>query len=159
MITFSHFDKEDWPDISEIYQEGINTKMATFETQLPDWSQWDQTHIQRCRIKALKNGIIIGWAALSPISKREVYKGVAEVSIYISKSFRHQKIGTHLLHTLIEESKKEGFWTLQANIFSINTASIRLHQKAGFRVVGIREKIARLDGEWYDNTLLEKRHN
>ncbi|WP_299258509.1 GNAT family N-acetyltransferase [uncultured Aquimarina sp.] len=155
--TIQHFNQPDWSHISRIYKEGITTGMATFETQVPDWSQWDQTHIRSCRLKAIINDEIVGWAALTSTSKRNVYKGVAEVSIYITSKCRNLGVGKLLLAKLIEESEQEGFWTLQAGIFSNNTASIKLHTSLGFRIIGYREKIGKLKTVWYDNTILERR--
>ncbi|MFD2563877.1 GNAT family N-acetyltransferase [Aquimarina rubra] len=151
------FDQSDWTDVSRIYKEGINTGIATFETKVPVWEQWNQTHIQSCRLKAVLNNEIVGWAALAPTSKREVYKGVAEVSIYITSKYRNLGIGKLLLTKLIEDSEQEGFWTLQAGIFSNNTASIQLHTSLGFRIIGYREKVGKLQETWYDNTILERR--
>ncbi|WP_109435865.1 GNAT family N-acetyltransferase [Aquimarina sp. AU119] len=156
-IQIEYFTQKDWSVISEIYKEGIDTGIATFETQLPTWEQWDASHFTSCRIKAMVKNSVAGWAALAPVSKREVYKGVAEVSIYITSKYRRLGIGTLLLSRLIAESEQAGFWTLQAGIFSINKASIALHKSLGFREIGYREKIAKLDTTWYDNTILERR--
>ncbi|AXT51650.1 N-acetyltransferase family protein [Aquimarina sp. BL5] len=156
-IVIQPFNQSDWSHISRIYKEGIATGMATFETQVPDWDQWDQTHTRSCRLKAVINNEIVGWVALAPASKRDIYKGVAEVSIYITSKYHNLGIGKLLLTKLIEESEQEGFWTLQAGIFSNNTASIKLHTSLGFRIVGYREKIGKLQGTWYDNTILERR--
>lgn len=156
-IAITNFTQEDWPVISEIYRQGIATGVATFETQIPSWEQWDAAHSTSCRLKAEMNNEIAGWAALSPVSKREVYRGVAEVSIYIASNFRKLGIGKLLLQHLIKESEAEGFWTLQAGIFSQNKASIALHKALGFREIGFREKVAKLHDIWYDNTLLERR--
>ncbi len=156
-IQITYFTEAEWPTISTIYKEGIDTKMATFETRIPSWKTWDMSHIKSCRLKAIIKDEIAGWAALSPTSKREVYKGVAEVSIYITSRFRNLGVGKLLLSRLIEESEAEGFWTLQASIFSNNIASIALHTSLGFREVGYREKVGKLDDIWYDNTILERR--
>ncbi|MDA7717042.1 GNAT family N-acetyltransferase [bacterium] len=157
IIKTAPFTKQDWIAVSKIYKEGIATGMATFETKTPTWSDWNALHIKTCRIKAVSNNILIGWAALSPASKREVYKGVAEISIYISENYRNLGVGKTLLTQLINESEKAGFWTLQAGIFSDNKASIALHKSLGFREIGYREKIAKLDNIWHDNTILERR--
>ncbi|AXT57621.1 N-acetyltransferase family protein [Aquimarina sp. AD1] len=154
ILTFS---EEDWQDIAKIYKEGIDTGMATFETKIPKWEQWNQVHIRSCRLKAVLNNEIIGWAALAPVSTRDVYRGVAEISIYITSNRRNLGVGKLLLTKLIEESEKKGFWTLQAGIFSNNKASIHLHTSLGFRVIGYREKIGKLSNIWYDNTILERR--
>lgn len=149
--------KNDWETVSHIYNEGIATGIATFETKVPDWDLWNEKYIDHCRIVAEINDKVIGFAVLSPVSKREVYKGVAEVSVYVSEKYRGNNIGELLLSTLIKQSESEGFWTLQANIFSENLASIRLHEKCGFRIVGLREKIGKLHDKWHDNHLLERR--
>ncbi|WP_106794803.1 GNAT family N-acetyltransferase [Aquimarina sp. Aq78] len=156
-LKIAYFTQKDWPVISAIYKEGMDTGIATFETQVPTWETWDVSHIKSCRIKAISKNTIAGWAALSPTSKREVYKGVAEVSIYITSKYRSLGIGKLLLSKLIEESEKAGFWTLQAGIFRNNNASIDLHKSLGFREIGYREKVAKLDNIWHDNTLLERR--
>ncbi|TGV01787.1 GNAT family N-acetyltransferase [Flavivirga rizhaonensis] len=149
--------KSDWNSVSKIYQEGINTGIATFETKVPNWQQWDAKYVSVCRLVALVKTSVVGFAVLSPVSKRHVYKGVAEVSVYVSKAFKGNHIGETLLKKLIEESEASGFWTLQASIFSENIASINLHLKCGFRVIGIREKVGQLNGKWYDNHFLERR--
>lgn len=149
--------KTDWESVSKIYREGIATGIATFETEVPAWQLWDEKYIEHCRIVAELNHEVVGFAVLSQVSKREVYKGVAEVSVYVSTNHRGKNIGKILLTQLIKESESKGFWTLQAGIFSENIASIRLHENCGFRVVGIREKIGELHGKWHDNCLLERR--
>ncbi|MDD7884711.1 GNAT family N-acetyltransferase [Flavivirga sp. 57AJ16] len=149
--------KSDWPSVLKIYKEGIATGIATFETEAPSWQQWDAKYVLVCRFVALIKGKVVGFAVLSPTSKRKVYKGVAEVSVYVSKMFKGKYIGETLLRHLINESEANGFWSLQASIFSENIASINLHLKCGFRVVGIREKIGKLYGKWYDNHFLERR--
>lgn len=149
--------KADWPAVAAIYKEGLDTEVATFETKIPSWKQWDSSHISDCRLVAENENIICGWAALSPASRRIVYKGVAEVSIYIAASARGLKVGQRLLSRLISESEKAGFWTLQAGVFPENKASIALHQKMGFRMIGFRERIASRNGKWHDNCLLERR--
>ncbi len=156
-IQILAFTQSDWPEISGIYKEGIDTGIATFETTVPSWEKWNALHIQSCRLKAILDTTIVGWAALSPTSKRKVYSGVAEVSIYITAKYQKLGVGKLLLSHLIKESEKEGFWTLQAGIFSQNKASIALHRSLGFREIGYREKVGKLNDIWYDNTLLEKR--
>jgi L-amino acid N-acyltransferase YncA len=151
--------KNDWPQIAEIYKQGIKTRNATFETEIPTWDKWNSTHIQNCRIVATIENLIVGWAALVPVSARKVYSGVGEISIYISNKFKGQRIGTKLLEKLIVESENEGFWTLQSVIFPENTISIKMHQDNGFRIVGYREKIGQLDGIWRNTILLERRSN
>ena len=147
----------DWPAVSQIYQEGIETNMATFEQDVPEWDLWDQHHVKSCRLVAKQGEKIMGWAALSAVSSRCVYGGVAEVSVYIAKEARGDRIGELLLSRLITESEEQGYWTLQSGIFPENVASIRLHEKLGFRKIGFRERIGQLKGVWKDNILMEKR--
>lgn len=147
----------DWPEVAEIYRQGIETGHATFEREVPSWEEWNRRHVRTCRLVALSDGEIAGWAALSPVSERCVYAGVAEVSVYVKDTFRGQKIGSRLLGKLIVESEENGFWTLQAGIFPENLASVSMHESLGFRQTGIREKIGRLNGEWRDTLLLERR--
>jgi phosphinothricin acetyltransferase len=149
--------KDDWPAVGEIYKQGIETGNATFQQSVPGWEEWDKNHIKFCRIIAESAGQIAGWAALTQVSERYVYSGVAEVSIYISQHHRGIGIGRILLEKLVEESEANGFWTLQAGIFPENIPSIELHKKAGFRVVGHREKIGKMNGIWRDTILLERR--
>lgn len=146
----------DWPSVARIYEEGIASGDATFETSVPEWADWDAGHDLSCRLVAHDDDVV-GWAALSPVSRRQVYRGVAEVSIYVAASARGNGIGSQLLGALVEASEAEGFWTLQAGIFPENEASIRLHQRHGFRIVGVRERLGELDGRWRDVTLLERR--
>ena len=148
---------DDWSEVLNIYQSGINSGISTFETSPPIWDNWDRAHLKECRLVIAENDQILGWAALSPVSGRCVYGGVAEVSIYVDSSVHGRGYGTLLLKTLIEESEHHGIWTLQATIFRSNRRSIILHEKAGFRYVGYREKIGQLKGEWLDTLLFEKR--
>lgn len=147
----------DWKAVSTIYSEGIATGFATFETQVPSYAQWDSAHTKQCRLVAESGGEILGWAALSPVSSRCVYGGVGEVSVYISEKSRGKGVGKLLMQHLIEASEKSGFWTIQSGIFPENTASIKLHEKAGFRYIGKRERIGKINGIWKDNLLFEKR--
>jgi L-amino acid N-acyltransferase YncA len=146
-----------WADVKKIYEEGIATGKATFETQAPDWDSWDKAHLKHSRFIALKDGETEGWAALTPVSGRCVYAGVAEVSIYIAEKARGQGVGELLLNHLVSESEKQNLWTLQAGIFAENIASIRLHEKCGFRTIGYREKVGKLSNVWKDVFLLERR--
>jgi phosphinothricin acetyltransferase len=153
---------EDWPSVRAIYEEGIATGLATFETSAPEWVDWDQNHLPCCRLvawQAAEDGSqrIAGWAALGPVSRRKVYAGVAEISIYIAGWARGQGVGRTLLATLITESEQAGIWTLQATIFAVNSASLALHRSCGFREVGRRERIAQRDGIWHDTVVLERR--
>ncbi len=147
----------DWPAVREIYREGMATGDATFETQVPEWSDWDAAHLRHSWLVARDGGAIGGWAALSPASRRAVYSGVAEVSIYVAEVERGQGLGRRLLSVLVEESESQGIWTLQAGIFAENRASIALHQRLGFRQVGRREGIGRREGCWRDTVLMERR--
>ncbi|MBI5670266.1 MAG: N-acetyltransferase family protein [Chloroflexi bacterium] len=148
---------EDWPDVRAIYEAGIATRNATFETAVPEWQQWDAAHLKDCRLVARANGQVVGWAALSPVSSRCVYGGVAEVSVYVAESAWGQGVGKSLLNMLVAESERCGLWTLQAGILRENNASITLHERCGFRVVGYREKLGQLDGVWRDVVLMERR--
>lgn len=143
--------------VLDIYKEGIVTNNATFQLEVPTYLEWDNGHLKTCRIVALLKNEIVGWAALSSVSGRCVYAGVAEVSVYVSKKFRGHKIGKQLLKQLIVESENEELWTLQAGIFPENIPSIKIHEQLGFRRVGYRERIGRMNGIWRDTILLEKR--
>ena len=148
----------DWSRVSKIYAEGISTGHATFETTTPSFENWDKAHIKNCRLVAEVNGKVLGWAALSPVSSRCVYGGIGEVSVYVSSEARGLGIGKALLQELITESETAGYWTLQSGIFPENNASIKLHEKVGFRFIGRREKVGKTkDGLWKDNLLFEKR--
>jgi phosphinothricin acetyltransferase len=147
----------DWASVSEIYREGIASGRATFETVVPTWETWNQAHLVRPRIVAAEGGEVIGWAALSPVSKRAVYAGVAAVSIYVATSAQGRGVGRALLDALIEAAEEAGIWTLQAGVFAINEASIGVHRRCGFREVGLRERIGQLQGVWQDVVLLERR--
>jgi L-amino acid N-acyltransferase YncA len=156
MIREMH--KEDWMAVASIYKEGIDTKTATFQTEVPAYEAWDQSHIRSCRLIAEVDGHVVGWTALTPYSSRCVYAGVAEVSVYVKSDSRGKKIGEKLLQALITEAEKEGIWTLQSGILEINRASIALHKKVGFRLVGYREKIAKdHNGIWQNTVLMERR--
>ncbi len=146
-----------YPQVAEIYLQGIATGMATFQTEATDWETWDKSHLPYCRVAAFEGSQMAGWAALSPVSSRCVYAGVAEVSIYIAENFRGKGVGKYLLSKLIEESEAAGLWTLQSGIFSDNTASIKLHEQCRFRVIGYREKIGKKDGVWKNNIIMERR--
>ncbi len=149
--------KEDWIEVKRIYEEGIASGLATFETSAPSWEDWDKSHLKDCRFIAYDNSGTLGWAALSPVSDRCVYGGVAEVSVYVSSISQGRGVGMALMNSLIYSSEKKGYWTLQSGIFSDNIPSIRLHEKAGFRKIGIRERIGQYKGVWKDNVLMERR--
>jgi len=156
-VQINKMQRKDWDSVSKIYKEGIETGLATFEKEIPSWGKWDKNHLKSCRLIATLNHKIIGWAALSAVSSRCVYGGVAEVSVYVAKKEWGNKVGKRLMLALINESEKEGLWTLQSGVFSNNLSSIELHKNVGFRVIGLREKIGQLDGEWKDNVLMERR--
>jgi phosphinothricin acetyltransferase len=148
---------EHWPSVERIYLEGIATGSATFETESSGWQTWDAKHHQHSRLVALEGQEVLGWAALSPVSTRRVYAGVAEVSIYVAEAARGKGVGRALLPALVEQAQKNGIWTLQAGIFPENRASIALHKAFGFREVGVRERIGQLRGVWRDVLLVERR--
>lgn len=146
------------PDVLRIYAEGMATGVATLETSLPTWDEWDAAHLPHSRLVALTDeGAVAGWAALSSVSGRCVYGGVAEVSVYVGEAFRGQGVGLLLLENLISQSEEAGIWTLQAGIDTRNVGSLRLHERAGFRLVGVREKLGQRLGEWRDVALMERR--
>ncbi|MEP6994617.1 MAG: N-acetyltransferase family protein [Acidobacteriota bacterium] len=149
----------DWEHVRRVYAEGIATGNATFETEPPSWEAWDKAHREDCRLVARREGEaeVVGWAALSRVSERCVYGGVAEVSVYVAGSWRGGGIGRRLLESLIAASEEAGIWTLQAGIFPENASSIALHEKCGFRIVGVRERPGKLRGAWRDVVLLERR--
>lgn len=149
--------KKDWPSVRRIYQEGIETGFATFETKVPDWETWNAKFLPTCRLVLEHENIILGWAVLSPASKRHVYRGVVEVTIYRDLKSTQKGIGSVLMSALIECSEKENFWTLQSSIFTENKPSLRLHEKFGFRVIGKRERIAQRNGKWKDTIFMERR--
>ncbi len=156
-IFFRPIIADDWTSVAEIYRQGIETGNATFEQEIPTWDEWNRGHIKSCRIVSVIEKEIVGWAALTAVSGRCVYAGVAEVSIYISNKYRGQKIGTILLDKLIVESENEKIWTLQAGIFPENIASLKIHEELGFRKIGHRERIGKMNGIWRDTVLLERR--
>lgn len=150
-------EKGDWPAVATIYSQGISSGFATFETEVPSFEEWDTAHLQSCRLVATAAAEILGWAAISPVSGRCVYGGVAELSVYVGNNARKQGVGQALMEALIQESEASGIWSLQAGIFPQNIASIALHKKMGFRYIGKRERIGQREGIWYDNLLFERR--
>jgi len=148
---------EDWPDVARIFEEGIASGNATFEVAAPSWESWDAAHLAAHRLVVTLDGDVVGWAALSALSARACYSGVAEHSIYIAERARGLGFGRQLLAALIASSETAGFWTLQAGVFPENEASIALHTSLGFRVVGVRERLGRAHGVWRDVVLLERR--
>ena len=147
----------DWEQVRSIYLEGLKSGNSTFETDAPSWEQWNEGHHEFARLVVRDGNKILGWAALSPVSKRRVYRGVAELTVYVTESARGQGIGRALLEALIAESERNDIWTLQASIFPENIASAKLHLRCGFREVGRRERIATLNGVWRDTLLFERR--
>jgi L-amino acid N-acyltransferase YncA len=157
MIEIEELRPEHWAAVAAIYAEGIRSGDATFETDVPEWERWDATHLRDHRLVASLDNEIVGWAALAPVSTRGVYEGVAEVSVYVSAAHHGRGIGRQLLETLVARSESGGIWTLQAGIFPENGASVALHEKCGFRVVGVRERLGKRHGVWRDVVLLERR--
>jgi L-amino acid N-acyltransferase YncA len=147
----------DWEDVARIYADGIASGVATFETDVPAWADWDRAHLPGHRLVARAEAVAVGWAALAPVSARPVYAGVAEVSVYVAAAARGRGIGTALLKELIASSEAAGVWTLEAGILPENEASVRMHERCGFRVVGRRERLGRMHGVWRDVLLLERR--
>jgi phosphinothricin acetyltransferase len=146
---------DDWPAVAAIYAEGLEA--GTFETEVPSWEAWDEVHLASPRLVARVDGAVSGWAALSPVSRRAVYRGVAEDSVYVASAARGTGVGRALLTELVRRADEAGIWTIQAGCFPENAASIRLHESCGFRVVGTRERIGRREGVWRDVVLLERR--
>jgi L-amino acid N-acyltransferase YncA len=148
---------EDWDAVRTIYREGVATGNATFEEDAPPWAEWDAGHLPNCRFVAVCRGKVAGWAVLSPVSSRAVYAGVAEVSVYVGADFRGMGVGRTLLTALVEQSERDGIWTLQAGIFPENEGSLALHRSMGFREFGRRERIGWMNNRWRDVLLLERR--
>lgn len=148
---------DDWPDVAAIFEQGIASGQATFETAAPGWRDWDGDHLATPRLVARRDDEVVGWAALSPVSGRCVYHGVAEVSLYVATHVHGQGVGRALLERLVDASEQAGLWTLQAGVFPENAASIAVHGACGFRTVGVRERLGRLGGVWRDVVLLERR--
>lgn len=156
-VAIAALDARDWDDVARIYADGIASGVATFETEVPAWEDWDRAHLAGHRLLAREEGRAVGWAALAPVSSRCVYAGVAEVSVYVAAAARGRGVGTALLGALVESSEAGGVWTLEAGILPENEASVRMHERCGFRVVGRRERLGRMRGTWRDVLLLERR--
>lgn len=151
---------EDWEQVKNIYLEGINTGIATFQNEVPTWEAWDKGHLKIGRLVARSSDGVLGWVAIAPTSSRCCYEGVVEVSVYIRENYRGNGIGTSLLKKLIEQSEESGIWTLYCSIIKENYGSIGMHKKCGFREIGLRERIAKMsNGTWHDVVLLERRSN
>jgi phosphinothricin acetyltransferase len=157
MIVLRTLRDGDWPDVARIYAAGMETRNATFETELPSWERWDAAHLAEHRFVAAEDGSVLGWVALSPYSDRCCYGGVADESVYVAPEAWGRGVGRALLERAIASSEAAGIWTLQAGVFPENAASIALHRRCGFRDVGLRERIGELDGVWRDVVLLERR--
>jgi phosphinothricin acetyltransferase len=156
-VAIEQLRQEHWPEVARIYLEGIATGQATFETEVPDWRQWDAAHLAEHRFVAVEGGAVVGWAAVSGVSDRCVYAGVVENSVYVAADARGRGVGRALLERLIESTEAAGIWTIQSGIFPENVASLRLHESVGFEVVGTRERIGRLNGVWRDVLFVERR--
>lgn len=156
-MIIRNFDQNDFLAVQYIYQQGIDTGNATFQEKAKSWEEWNNSMLDSCRLVALENNRVVGWAGLSLVSSREVYSGVAEVSIYVAEQAQGKGIGQKLLAQLISESESNDIWMLQAGIFPENKSSIRLHEKNGFRQLGIREKLGKMHGVWRDVVLMERR--
>ena len=156
-LVFRAMNANDWTSVAAIYKQGIETGHATFQQEVPTWEEWNEAHLKQCRIVTLINETIVGWAALTKVSGRCVYAGVGEVSVYVAADYQGKKIGEQLLHTLVKESEEENLWTLQSGIFPENGASIKIHECAGFRQVGYRENIGKMNGVWRSTLLFERR--
>lgn len=156
-MTIEPLTADHYQSVKKIYEQGIATGQATFQTSAPEWEEWNQSHVAHSRFVAIEKNEVVGWAALTPVSGRCVYAGVAEISVYIDERYRGKGIGRRLLQHLISESESNNIWTLQAGIFPENISSLKIHESLGFRKVGYREKIGQLKGVWRDTVLLEKR--
>jgi phosphinothricin acetyltransferase len=157
VTVIREFDRVDYPAVQRIYREGIDGGDATFQSSPPEWEAWDRATLAACRLVAEEGGAVVGWVALSPASGRCVFAGVAEVSIYVAAPARGRGVGQALLARLIEASERAGIWTLESGIFPENRASIALHERNGFRLVGVRERLGRMGDRWRDVLLLERR--
>lgn len=148
---------EHWPGVASVYAEGIATRNATFETEVPTWEEWDASHLEGHRFVALHDGELVGWVAVGAVSGRCVYRGVVENSVYVTERARGQGVGRRLLEALIDSTEADGIWTIQAGMFPENEGSIRLHERVGFEVVGLHKRLGKLDDEWRDVLLMERR--
>ena len=149
--------EDDWTAVAEIYWDGMRDGLATFETEVPPWGRWDASHLPEHRLVAVLDGDVVGWSALSPASARRCYAGVVENSVYVAREVQGHGVGRALLEALIKGARRDGIWMIQTSIFPENRASLVLHERCGFRVVGTRERIAKRDGVWRDTIFLEKR--
>ena len=157
MVVIDELRPRDWPAASQIYAEGIATGQATFEEHPPSWGEWDREHLQECRLVARRDGRVVAWAALAPVSRRHVYRGVTEVSMYVAAAERGSGVGRALANALVEASEQAGIWTLEGWIFPENEASLALCESFGCRVVGVRERLGKMGDRWRDVLLVERR--
>ena len=157
MLTIRQFEKTDFPNVKRIYQEGIDTGHATFQTKAKEWEEWDESILQECRLVAVDNNNVVGWAGLSSVSNRCVYAGIAEVTVYVANEAVGKGVGKRLLGELVSASEQAAYWTLQAGIFPENKGSIAIHEKNGFRILGVREKLGKMGDVWRDIVLMERR--
>ena len=157
IITIEALLPEHWTGVARVYEEGIATRNATFETEVPTWEAWDSSHLPGHRFVAVREGEVVGWVAVGPVSGRCVYAGVVENSVYVAESVRGQGVGRSLLEALIASTDAAGIWTIQAGMFPENEGSIRLHRSVGFTTVGTYERLGKLDGVWRDVLMLERR--
>ncbi|MDG2193325.1 MAG: GNAT family N-acetyltransferase [Polaribacter sp.] len=157
MIEIQTLQEEHWTEVSQIFKDGIATKNATFEINVPNWTAWNEEHFQHSRFVAVQNNVVVGWVAISPVSKRDVYKGVAEISVYVSLQAQGKGVANALMEKVIQASEKNKIWTLYASIFPENEVSMYLHKKHEFRFIGKRERIAQQEGVWRDTFLFERR--
>ena len=157
LIAVAELRAEHWPDVARIYADGMTTRNATFETSVPSWEDWDRNHLPAHRFVALDDDRVVGWVAVSQVSDRCVYGGVVENSVYVDEAVRGRGVGRRLLEAVVESTERAGIWTIQTGIFPENAASVAVHERVGFRVVGRRERLGKLDGAWRDVLLLERR--
>jgi L-amino acid N-acyltransferase YncA len=156
-VRIRELGRPDWPDVARIYTEGIATRNATFETEVPSWEEWDRGHLAEHRFVAVEGDEVVGWIALIPVSNRCCYAGVAEVSAYVDEAARGRGVGAALVEQLIPSTEAAGIWTLETGVFPENEASLALLKRSGFREIGVRERIGKLDGVWRDVVFLERR--
>jgi L-amino acid N-acyltransferase YncA len=156
-LLIRKLERVDWPEVAAIYKAGIETREATFETEVPAWETWDAAHLAEHRLVAVDDDRVVGWAALAPVSDRCCYEGVAENSVYVAPDAHGRGIGRALLERLVTDAERRGIWTIQTGVFPENAASVALHLACGFRLVGVRERLGRLDGVWRDVLFLERR--
>jgi L-amino acid N-acyltransferase YncA len=157
VVAIRRLSSADWPVVARIYAQGLATGSATFETTVPSWEEWDAAHLPEPRLVAELDGVVAGWVAVSPVSRRAVYRGVVEHSVYVADEARGRGVGRALLDALVRSARRHGIWTIQTSIFPENRASLALHERCGFRVIGTRERIAKRDGVWRDTVFLERR--